>query len=119
MPKPPTNQFAPDPVGHTVPATPPDGCVLVIFGASGDLTRRKLLPAIYNLAESGHLPEKYAIIGVARPAINESSYRAKLREQVRQAAGEPLEEDKWARIEQRLHYTSGEFHDPAMYERLK
>jgi glucose-6-phosphate 1-dehydrogenase len=96
-----------------------DSCVLVIFGASGDLTRRKLLPAIYNLAESGHLPAKFAIIGVARPPIREDAYRAQMREQVRGAEGEPLEPEKWRRIEQHLHYLSGEFHDPQLFERLK
>ena len=47
-----------------------DACILVIFGASGDLTRRKLLPAIYNLAEAGLLPERFAIVGVARPRVD-------------------------------------------------
>ena len=96
----------------------PDGCVLVIFGASGDLTRRKLLPAIYNLAESGLLPESFAILGVARPAIDEAAYRKQIRGQVRQAEGEPLEPEKWKRIEERLHYVSGEFDDPALYKRV-
>src|SRR6185436_2689212 len=52
-----------------------DSCVLVIFGASGDLTHRKLLPAIYNLAESGHLPEQFAVLGVARHALDEAMFR--------------------------------------------
>ena len=56
-----------------------DDCILVIFGASGDLTRRKLLPAIYNLAEAGHLPERFAILGIARPQIAEHEYRAQIR----------------------------------------
>jgi len=96
-----------------------DPCVFVIFGASGDLTRHKLLPAIYNLAEDGHLPDEFAILGVARPAIDEAAYREQLREQVRNAEGEPLEADKWKRIEDRLHYISGEFNDAALFERLK
>jgi glucose-6-phosphate 1-dehydrogenase len=96
-----------------------NSCIFVIFGASGDLTRRKLLPAIYNLAESGHLPERFAVLGVARQAIDEAGYRAQMREQVRRAEGEPLEDDKWAAIERRLHYVSGEFNDPAMYARLR
>ena len=96
-----------------------DPCVLVIFGASGDLTRRKLLPAIYNLAESGLLPESFAILGVARPRIDQAAYRAQMRDQVRNEEGEPLETDKWKRIEERLYYISGEFNDPALYERLK
>jgi glucose-6-phosphate 1-dehydrogenase len=96
-----------------------DGCLLVIFGASGDLTRRKLLPAIYNLIESNHLPDRFAILGVARPAIDESSYRVEMRQRVTDVEGEPLEHAKWARIEQRLHYVSGEFNDAALYDELK
>jgi len=96
-----------------------DPCVFVIFGASGDLTRTKLLPAIYNLAESGHLPDEFAIVGVARPQIDEAEYRKQMREQVRQAEGEPLEPEKWKRIEDRLFYISGEFNDPALFERLQ
>ena len=93
-------------------------CVFVIFGASGDLTRRKLLPAIYNLAESGHLPDEFAVLGVARPQIDVAAYRTQMRERVRAAEGEPLEPEKWKRIEDRLYYVSGEFDDPALYERL-
>jgi glucose-6-phosphate 1-dehydrogenase len=95
-----------------------DGCVLVIFGASGDLTRRKLLPALYNLAESHHLPEAFAILGIARPAIEESVFRAQMRERVRDAEGEPLEAAKWNRIEERLYYVAGEFADPALFTGL-
>ncbi len=95
-----------------------DDCILVIFGASGDLTRRKLLPAVYNLAEAGHLPERYAIVGVARPRTDTAAYRAQMRERVTDAEGEPLEPDKWRRIEERLHYVSGEFHDPRLYAEL-
>ena len=51
-----------------------EGCILVIFGASGDLTRRKLLPAVYNLAEAHRLPEHFAIVGVARPAIDKVAF---------------------------------------------
>ncbi len=96
-----------------------DACVFVIFGASGDLTRSKLLPAIFNLAESGHLPQEFAILGVARPAIDQAEYRKQMREQVRQAEGEPLEPEKWKPIEDRLYYISGEFSDQALFDRLK
>jgi len=93
--------------------------VFVIFGASGDLTRSKLLPAIFNLVEEGHLPEEFAILGVARPTIDQATYRQQMREQVRQAEGEPLDADKWKRIEERLYYLSGEFDDPALFESVK
>jgi glucose-6-phosphate 1-dehydrogenase len=96
-----------------------DPAVFVIFGASGDLTRRKLLPAIYNLAESGHLPEAFAIIGIARQAMDEASFRRSMREGVLSAEGEPLDPEKWQRIEDRLHYVSGEFIDPGTYVRLR
>jgi glucose-6-phosphate 1-dehydrogenase len=96
-----------------------DDCLLVIFGASGDLTRRKLLPAIYNLAESHHLPDSFAIVGVARPAIDEPAYREQMRERVRDAEGGPLEAEKWQRISERLHYISGEFDDAALYKALR
>jgi glucose-6-phosphate 1-dehydrogenase len=95
-----------------------DGCVLVIFGASGDLTRRKLLPALYNLAESQHLPEGFAVLGVARPPIEEGAFRAHMRERVRDAEGEPLDAQMWARLEARLFYVNGEFADPALFTRL-
>jgi len=96
-----------------------DPCILVIFGASGDLTRRKLLPAVYNLAESGHLPDEFAILGVARPQIDVAAYRAQMRERVRTAEGEPLDAEKWKRIEDRLSYMSGEFDDAALYEAIR
>jgi glucose-6-phosphate 1-dehydrogenase len=96
-----------------------DAGVIVIFGASGDLTRRKLLPAIYNLAESGLMPDEFAILGVARPEIDRAAYRQQMREQVRDVEGEPLDAGKWQRIEDRLYYLSGELTDPALYERIR
>jgi len=96
-----------------------DPCIIVIFGASGDLTRRKLLPAIYNLAESGHLPPAFAVIGVARHDMDDSAFRAQMREQVRTAENEPLDAAKWSHIEDRLYYVAGEFTDQALYTRLQ
>ena len=96
-----------------------DPCVLVIFGASGDLTRRKLLPALYNLAEARHLPDPVAVLGVARPATDEAAYRATMYDRVRDALERPLEPRLWAAIGDRLHYVSGEFDDPALYVRVR
>jgi glucose-6-phosphate 1-dehydrogenase len=96
-----------------------DPGILVIFGASGDLARRKLLPAIYNLAETGLLPEPFAIAGVARPAVEEEAYRRDVRAIVEKEEGEALDPALWDRIGNRLHYLSGELNDPALYERLK
>jgi glucose-6-phosphate 1-dehydrogenase len=96
-----------------------DPCVFVIFGASGDLTRSKLLPAIFNLCEEGYLPEEFAILGIARPRIDQTEFRKQMREQVRQAEGEPLDPAKWKPIEDRLYYVSGEFDDPALFDHVK
>ena len=106
------------PGGGASTSTKAEGCVLVIFGASGDLTRRKLLPAIYNLSESGHLPEPFAILGIARPAMSEDTFRAQMRTRVRDAEGGEIEPDKWQRLEDRLHYVSGEFHTPELYAKV-
>ena len=95
-----------------------DPCVIVIFGASGDLTRRKLLPAIYNLLEAGHLPDTFAIVGVARPSQDDAGFRAQMRESIAATEVGPFEPEKWSRIENRLYYISGEFDDPALYRRL-
>src|SRR5688572_15749702 len=96
-----------------------DPGVLVIFGASGDLARRKLLPAVYNLAEAGLLPEPFAIAGVARPPLAEDANRTETRAIVEREEGEPLDPALWEGIGNRLHYISGELNDAALYERLK
>ena len=101
-----------------MPSVSADGCVLVVFGASGDLTRRKLLPTVYNLAESRLLPDHFAVLGVARPPISEEGWRAQMRERVRRAEDEPLDPEKWKRIDERLYYVSGGFADPKLYEQI-
>ncbi|HEX5109316.1 MAG TPA: glucose-6-phosphate dehydrogenase [Vicinamibacterales bacterium] len=98
-----------------MPSLVAEPAILVIFGASGDLTRRKLLPAIYNLVESGYLPDGFAILGVARQAIEQDEFRSQMRERVRSAEGEPLEAAKWRRIEERLYYLAGDFGDRNTY----
>jgi glucose-6-phosphate 1-dehydrogenase len=95
-----------------------DPCILVIFGASGDLTHRKLLPSVYNLAEAGHLPEQFAVLGIAKPAQDDAAFRQQMHDRVRQVEGESIEDDKWRRIEAHLHYLSGDFNDPSLYPKL-
>ena len=96
-----------------------DGCVIVIFGASGDLTRRKLLPAIFNLAESGLLPESIAVIGVARSRRTDDEFRSEMRRHVASAEGGRIGAATWDRIASRLRYVSGDFADAALYEQLR
>src|SRR5688572_27906840 len=96
-----------------------DPCILVIFGASGDLTRRKLLPAVYNLSEAGLLPERFAVLGVARPSIAEEDFRKQMEERVHEAEGEALDRDRWRAIVEHLHYINGEFDDAQLYVRIR
>ena len=75
------------------PGAPCDPCTLVIFGASGDLTRRKLLPAIYNLAEDALLPDAFAVVGVARQPISEAEFRGQMRDAVEKFVGDAVAVD--------------------------
>ncbi len=79
-------------------------CVLVIFGASGDLTRRKLAPALYNLQVDRLLPRSFAIVGVARSPMPDSEFRTALREGVAAHSRRPIDERLWGEIEQGLSY---------------
>ena len=103
----------------SAPATCPAGpCALVIFGASGDLTKRKLLPALYNLAACGTLPEEFAIIGVVRREWSQEVFRQQLREAVTGFATQGVDPVLWAKFEERSYYCQGSFDDPKTYEKL-
>ena len=103
----------------SAPATCPAGpCALVIFGASGDLTKRKLLPALYSLAACGTLPEDFAIIGVARREWSQEVFRQQLREAVTGFATQGVDPVLWAKFEERSYYCQGSFDDPKTYEKL-
>lgn len=90
---------------------------LVIFGASGDLTRRKLLPAIYNLALSRLLPQNFALVGVARRP--KPDFVHEMREAVAKfSRRKPIDEATWSELEKGLSYVQGDFSDPETYARL-
>ena len=95
-----------------------DPCVLVIFGASGDLTTRKLIPALYSLdSENGLLPDSLQIVGVARSDFDDEEFRDKLCEGVDKFGR--LKPDQWSAFAQRLSYLQGEYDDAETYSRLK
>ncbi len=103
----------------SAPATCPAGpCAIVIFGASGDLTKRKLLPSLYNLAAAGFLPEDFAIIGVARREWSREFFLQQLREAMPQFASRKIDPALWAKFEERTYYCQGSFDDPKTYEKL-
>ena len=83
--------------GLRLPRTP-DPCALVIFGASGDLTARKLFPALYSLAVRDLLPEQFAIVGVARTPETDAEFRARMKEAVREFGRDKLDEKVWRRL---------------------
>ena len=87
----------------------PDPCVFVIFGASGDLTQRKLIPAIYSLAYRHLLPEKFAVVGVARSEESDEEFRQRMEAAVREHARDPFRDDVWEPLARGMHYVSTEF----------
>ncbi|HEV2336488.1 MAG TPA: glucose-6-phosphate dehydrogenase, partial [Stellaceae bacterium] len=107
--------------GHRAPP-----CAMVIFGASGDLTKRLLMPGLYNLARARRLSEKFAVIGIDRSAWSEEDFRANLTEGVRSfvsdtAAGSVAEEfdaDSWDLIGSRMSHIDGDATSPEIYSRL-
>ncbi len=96
--------------GLRLPRTP-DPCALVIFGASGDLTRRKLVPALWSLAVRDLLPEQFGIVGVARTAETDAQFRARMKDSVREFGRDPLDEKVWKRLAAGMRYVSTDFAD--------
>ena len=93
-----------------------DPCILVVFGAAGDLTRRLLVPALYNLACDGLLSPHLAIIGVAGEALDTTQFRERLSADVRRfTTRSAVDEAVWSDFAGRLHYLSGRFEDNATY----
>jgi len=94
--------------------------VLVILGASGDLTKRLLIPALYNLACDGLLPESFAVIGMARRELDTLGFREQQRQDIAQFhTRRSFEKEPWEWLESRLHYIPGDFSDPEAYTRLR
>lgn len=95
-------------------------CILVIFGATGDLTSRKLLPAIYNLAREGQLPPQFACIGFARREKTHEQFRQEMKEAISTFSRvKPIDENLWKNFQEQLYYHQSEFHEDAGYQKLK
>ena len=93
-------------------------CVMVIFGATGDLTARKLIPALYNLAKANLLSREFAIVGVAREQLTSEQFRAQISDKIEKFIGEKVDRSLWEWLTRRLYYVSGNFNDPTTYTRL-
>jgi len=98
---------------------PADPCTMVIFGAVGDLTRRKLIPALYNLAKNQLLSREFAIVGIGRRSISTEDFRNKVSEDIKQFATDQVEPDIWEWFLRRMYYLSGDFGDKKLYPQLK
>jgi glucose-6-phosphate 1-dehydrogenase len=92
---------------------------MTIFGAAGDLTKRKLIPALYNLKHSKLLSDNFAVIGIARAEMNDEEFRNRLRNDMKEFSTDEIDPAEWKWLEERLHYISGDFEDDGMYARLK
>jgi glucose-6-phosphate 1-dehydrogenase len=101
------------------PARKADPCVMVIFGASGDLTKRKLIPALLNLANSKLLPEQFAVIGYASNDMTTETFRAQLTEEIKKYAICPVTPELWSWLVNRLYYVRGDFQNPEGFKALK
>ncbi len=95
-------------------------CVMVIFGATGDLTARKLVPALYNLTREGQLPSQFACVGFARRPKTNEDFRGEMKTAISEFSRvKPLDETVWKSFEQQIFYHVSEFHEDAGYENLK
>ncbi len=91
---------------------------VVIFGASGDLTARKLIPAVYNLAADNLLPPDFHLVGYGRKEITDDAFREMAAEAIKEFSRRELSEDVWGRIAERTTYVAGGYDDPKAFERL-
>jgi len=97
----------------------PQPCTLVIFGGSGDLARRKLIPAVYNLLLDGILPPNYAILGNGRTPLSDADFRQTAREAIAKYSRQKISEKVWPDFERRLFFVAGSLQDPKAYKALR
>ncbi|MGI8909700.1 MAG: glucose-6-phosphate dehydrogenase [Rubrobacteraceae bacterium] len=101
-----------------LPPVPEPG-VMVIFGASGDLTARKLVPALYDLAAGRCLPMEFAVVGISRTEMSHDDFRKKLREELDEQRAGSVSEDVWESFSKGIFYLAGDSKKPETYEELK
>jgi len=108
-------------------AKPADPCAMVIFGATGDLTKRLVMPALYNLSRTKVLPEHFALIGVARAEGTAESWRDQLYDTLKSFVGnattefdvDHIDEAAWKRLAEKMVYVRGDLNKPELYDKLR
>jgi glucose-6-phosphate 1-dehydrogenase len=113
-----TVEQEPNPLIEGLERLPVHPTTLVIFGGTGDLARRKLLPAVYNLAHEGALPERFNLIAISRSDIPHDDYRQMARESIAQHSRRQPDEQVLDKLLGRVRYVPGTFDDDSIYERL-
>ena len=104
----------------TLPARPPDPCLLVLFGATGDLAQRKIAPALYNLARCGELPSTFSLLGTSTSVGEAEAYRQRLRESVsRFSRTQPLDAEAWGRFAPAIRSAAADINSPADWSVLR
>src|SRR5215472_16607731 len=99
-------------------ARPADPCIIVIFGAGGDLTSRKLVPALYNLAKADLLSREFAIVGISHTAMSTEDFRKSLADDVKHYAGSNGDQEVVEWFLRRVYYVTAEFDDKNVYTQL-
>jgi glucose-6-phosphate 1-dehydrogenase len=106
--------------GETVKQKIPEACIMVIFGASGDLTKRMLIPALFQLHLEKLLPKNFTIIGYARKEFDDIGFRKSMKDAVIEfGEGETFSEKQWKEFEKNIHYMQGHYDNENSYETLK
>ncbi len=113
-----TVEQQPNPLVEGLERLPVHPTTLVIFGGTGDLAQRKLLPAVYNLAHEGALPERFNLIAVSRSDIPHDDYRQMARESIAKHSRRKPDEQVLDKLLERVRYVPGTFDDDSIYERL-
>jgi glucose-6-phosphate 1-dehydrogenase len=99
--------------------TTADPCTVILFGASGDLAKRKVIPAMYDLAQHNSLGERYAIVGFARTPMTDESFRSTIGEAAKTISEVgPIDPAKWKDFSSNLYYSAGEYGNPDSYTQL-
>src|SRR5437868_3595467 len=121
MPYAPEHDEIPNPLRAGLRAeSAPEPCAVVVFGASGDLAHRKLLPALYNLAAAAHLPAAFGVVGVSKSEYTHQAFAADMREAVGKfSRTKPIDEELWADFAGGMRYVAGGFDDDATFVRLR
>src|SRR3984957_19664474 len=96
-----------------------DPCVMVIFGAAGDLTGRMLIPALYNLARAQLLSQDFAVVGVARAQLSDDDFRKRVHDDIKAYCGTCTEDAVWESFIKRFYYFTGDFTDNSLFPKLK